>query len=695
MGGVRAVCAMIGALGVMSTVVAAVPAQTPDGGIPEAAYAALQWRLVGPSRGGRALAIEGIPGDPGTFYFGAVGGGVWRTRDAGTTWQPLTDDQPFASVGALAIAPSDPNTIYVGSGEADMRSDITYGQGVWKSTDAGTHWQQVGLAETRQIGRILVDPHDADLVFVAALGHAYGGNTERGVFRSTDGGRSWTKVLYRDEHTGAIDLAFDPADPHVIYAALWQAQRPPWSQYPPVEGPGSGIFKSTDEGVTWTEIVGHGLPVGPLGRVGLSVAHGPDGSATVYALCSEAHQAAGLYRSDNGGATWRLAGTDPRLGRGWYFGEVAVDPANANMLYIPNQSILASTDGGHTFTAIRGAPGGDDYHAVWIDPTNPRRLAFASDQGVGVSLNAGETWSSWYNQPTGQFYHVMTDNRWPYWIWGSQQDAGALAIASHSDFGEVTFRDWIPAGAGESGYVAPDPLDSMIVYEGGPFGQLVRYDRTTAQVHDIRPWPFGNFYQSMPERRYRFTWTSPLVFDPVDKHTLFYGAQVLLRTTNGGLHWEEASPDLTGAAASAHVNAGPPTIADATAKGWAVIYTIAPSPVREGTIWVGTDNGKIRLTTDRGRHWREVTPAGLAPWSKISLIEASRFDGGTAYAAIDRHRLDDISPYIYRTYDYGRHWTRADQGIPPGAYVRAVRADPDAPRTALRRNGARCLPVFQ
>ncbi len=449
-------------------------AQSGTGPMPDAGYAALRWRLVGPSRGGRALAIEGIPGDPSTFYFGAVAGGVWRTRNAGVTWQPLTDGQPFASVGALAIAPSDPNTIYVGSGEADMRSDITYGQGMWKSTDAGAHWQSIGLANTRQIGRILVDPHNANVLLVAALGHAYAGNPERGVFRSTDGGQSWSKVLYRDEHTGAIDLAFDPTDPRVVYAALWQAQRTPWSQYPPAEGPGSGIYKSSDGGVTWTEITGHGLPTGQLGRIGLAVARG-SGGAIVYALFPEVRDsAAGLYRSDDGGASWRRAGGDPRIGRGWYFGQVFVDPTDANVLYLNGQSILKSVDGGRTYTAIKGAPGGDDYHYVWIDPTNPRRLAFASDQGVGVSLDGGETWSGWYNQPTAQFYHVITDDRWPYWIYGAQQDAGAVGIASRSDYGEITFRDWLPPGNGESGYLAPDPRDSTIIYGGGPYGEVVR-----------------------------------------------------------------------------------------------------------------------------------------------------------------------------------------------------------------------------
>ena len=664
-------CAMLGAtLAVLCAAtlgpVGLAAQSSPGSSIPDGAYSALRWRLVGPFRGGRSLVIEGVPGDPATFYFGGVAGGVWRSTDAGNTWDPLTDGQPFASIGALAIAPSDPKTIYVGTGEADMRSNITYGQGMWKSIDGGAHWQSLGLTGTRQIGRILVDPHDPNVLMVAALGHAYGPNTERGVFRSINGGQTWTKVLYRDEHTGAIDLAFDPGDPKVVFAALWQAQRTPWSQYPPAEGPGSGLFKSTDEGVTWTEIAGHGLPAGQLGRVGLAVARGSSG-AIVYALCSEARTGAGLYRSDDAGTTWRLAGADKRIGRGWYFGQVFVDPSDANVLYVPNQSILKSTDGGHTFVAIKGAPGGDDYHYMWIDPTNPGHLAFASDQGVGVSLNAGTTWSGWYNQPTAQFYHVITDSRWPYTIYGAQQDAGAIAISSRSDFGEITFRNWFPPGAGESGYIAPDPRDSTVIYGGGTYGELFRFDRTTGQLQDIRPWPRGAFGTPMPARKYRFTWTSPLVFDPIDKRTLYFGSQVLLRTTDGGLHWQAASPDLTGAVPAVQRAGGTPTIADAAAKGWGVIYTIAPSALREGLIWVGTDNGKVQLTTNGGTHWQDVTPPGLEPWSKISIIDASGLDTGAAYIAIDRHRLDDIGPYIYRTHDYGKRWVRANAGIPAGS----------------------------
>jgi len=640
--------------------------------IPQNAYGGMRWRMIGPFRGGRALAVAGIPGNPSTFYFGSVDGGVWKTENAGVTWTPLFDDQPIASTGAMAIAPSDPKVIYVGTGEADMRSDITYGAGIYKSTDGGAHWTALGLTDTRQTARILIDPRNADVVWVAALGHAYGPNAQRGVFRSTDGGRTWEKVLYKGPDVGAVDLSFAPGDPNVVYAALWQTRRPPWSQYPPDEGVGSAIYKTTDAGATWTELSGHGLPAKPLGRVGLATA--PDGR--VYALIAEAHDDAGLYRSDDGGATWRLMSSDPNITtRGWYFGQVFVDPTNPDVVYAPNRSIMRSRDGGKTFVAIKGSPGGDDYHDVWIDPRAPTHLVFGSDQGVGVSLDNGRTWSSWYNQPTGQFYHVVTDHRFPYLVYGAQQDAGTASVASRSDYGSITFREFLPVGAGESGYIAPDPLDSNIMYGGDTYGTLHRFDRRTGQAQDITPWPLGAFGQPISQRKYRFTWTSPLVFDPLDPHTLYYGAQRLLRTRDGGLHWDEVSPDLTGADLEAANDTGPVTAANAGARGWGVIYTIAPSPLKQGLIWIGTDNGLIQLTTDGGARWRNVTPPDLAPWSKISLIEASPRDAGEAYAAVDRHRLDDVAPYIYRTRDYGQTWTGIGDGIAPTAYVHVVRAD--------------------
>ena len=623
--------------------------------VPPRMYGAMRWRMIGPHRGGRVVAVSGVRGQPETFYFGSVCGGVWKTTDAGQTWTPIFDSQPIASIGALAVAPSDPNIIYVGSGEADMRSDISFGDGMYKSTDAGQTWTHIGLRDTQQIGRVLVDPRDPNVVLVAALGHGFGPNAERGVFRSTDGGKTWTKTLYKDENTGAIDLAYDPENAQTVYAALWNARRPAWSTYAPVSGPGGGLYKSTDGGVTWTELRGHGLPEKQIGRIGLAVCAG---GRRIYASIDADPR--GLFRSDDAGASWQLVGTDARIiGRAWYFSGVTVDPRNPDVVYISNVSIYRSTDGGRTFQAFRGAPGGDDYHALWIDPDDPQRMISGVDQGTIITVNGGRTWSSWYNQPTAQFYHVAVDNQFPYYVYGAQQDSGTAAVASRSDFGLITFRDWYPIGAGESGYILPDPVDPNIVWGGSTGGELYRFDKRTHQVEDITPTPaaFG------AEARNRYPWTAPIAFAPQPPHALYQASQYLFKTTNGGASWQTISPDLT-------VRRGQ---AD---EGKAVIYTIAPSPVQAGQIWIGTDNGLIQLTRDEGRTWRDVSPAGLPDWSMISLIDASHFDAGTAYAAIDRHQMDDHKPYIYRTHDYGQTWTQITNGIPEPAFARVVREDP-------------------
>ena len=633
----------------------------------------MHWRSIGPHRGGRALSATGIPGTS-TYYFGSVGGGIWKSSNAGETWKPIFDGQPIASVGALELAPSDPNILYAGTGEADMRSDNTFGDGVYKSIDAGKTWHNTGLRDSRQIGRILIHPTNPNLVYVAALGHAYGPNPERGIFRSKDGGASWQKVLFKNADTGAVDLAFEPGHAETIYATLWQARRTPWSVYPPAQGLGSGLYKSTDGGDTWTELTGHGLPAGPLGRIGIAVA--PSQPRRVYALVTA--QEGGLFRSEDAGATWKKLSTDQRIReRSWYFSGITVDPKDPDVVYCPNVSLNRSMDGGQTFQPIKGAPGGDDYHYLWIDPTNSLRMVLASDQGAVVSLDRGQSWSSWYNQPTGQFYHVVTDNQFPYFVYGAQQDSGTAGVASRTDYGQVTFRDWFPVGGGESGEIAPDPLDPNIIFVGNTSGQLFRFDKRTGASQDIAPTAREGFGVAIANRKYRFTWTSPLIFSPKNPKALYFGSQYVLRTLDQGMSWQEISPDLTGdQRKGTQAAAGPVSVENAKARGYGVVYSIAPSPLRAGQIWAGTDTGLIHLTRDEGKTWSNVTPAGVADWSKIGILDASHHDAGTAYAAIDRHRLDDYAPYIYRTHDYGKSWTKITDGIGAPAFVNAVREDP-------------------
>ena len=655
--------AAVVALGALATRVPGAPPAT--AGVDPALFQDLRWRLIGPFRGGRVLAVSGVPGEPSHFYFGSVNGGAWETNDAGRTWKPIFDGQPIGSIGALALAPSDPRRIFVGSGEADMRSDIAQGDGVYKSSDGGRSWIHVGLADTQQVGRILVDPRDPERVLVAALGHPYGPNPERGVFRSDDGGRTWRKVLFQDEDTGAIDLAFKPGDPSVVYAALWQTRRPPWSVYPPSNGPGSGLHRSTDGGSTWTRIEGRGFPARP-GRIGLAVA--PSRPDRVYAIV-DADQG-GLYRSDDGGASWTWTSPDRRIwSRGWYFGGITVEPRDADVVYACNVALYLSRDGGRTFAPVKGAPGGDDYHQLWIDPQQPERRILATDQGAVVSLNGGETWSSWYNQPTGQFYHVITDTRFPYQVYGAQQDSGAAGVSSRTtsrDGINMTHFREITAG-GENDYVAPDPNDPDLVFGG----RVVRLDLRTEQTRSIDP------RLAFPEDD-RATWTLPLAFSPRDRRSLYFARQRLFRTRDGGRQWTVVSPDLSREDPGVPPNLDPATAADAPRPGrrHGVIYAIAPSRLADGQIWVGTDDGLIWRTRDDGAHWENVTPPALTPWSKVGIIDASHFDADTAYAAVDRHRLDDFRAYVYRTHDGGRTWTLAANGIPDGSFVNAVREDP-------------------
>ena len=631
---------------------------------PQNLYSGLRWRMIGPFRGGRVNAVSGVPGQPNTFYFGSVGGGVWKSTNAGRTWVPIFDGQPVASIGAIGVAPSNPRIVYVGTGEADMRDSISFGNGMYKSTDAGSSWKHIGLDATRQIGRVLVDPKNPEIVFVAALGHAYGPSPDRGVYRTRDGGATWQKVLYKNDGVGAIDLALDPANSQVIYASLWATRRPPWYIYNPSNGPGSGIFKSIDGGTTWQPLA-TGLTAESIGRIGIAVA--PANAGRVYAIVDA--KDGGLYRSDNAGANWaRISGDNRVWGRGWYFGKVTVDPKNQDIVYVSNTALYKSIDGGKSWIPIKGAPGGDDYHQLWIAPEDPNRMILASDQGAIVSVDGATTWSSWYNQPTAQLYHVAADYRFPYWVTGAQQDSGALGTPARSPHAEISMHEWTGLGAGgESGYTAPDPLHPEILYGG----TVTRWNSVTGATQNVSP-------ESAAQRgQFRHAWTQPLVFSQADPRALYYANQYLYKTTNGGESWTQISQDLT------RENPGVPPNLDASAAADAptnqrrgVIYTIAPSPLRAPQIWVGTDDGYIHVTADDGKTWRNVTPPALTPWSKVTMIDASHFDAKEAYAAVERHQLEDYEPYIYRTRDGGETWQVIVKGLPPGVYVQTVKEDP-------------------
>lgn len=640
-----------------------------------ALFQALEWRNIGPFRGGRSVAATGVPGDPNTFYFGAVGGGIWKSTNAGTTWSPIFDAQRVASIGAIEVAPSAASTLYVGTGETDIRSDTSMGDGVYKSTDAGRTWRNMGLRDSKHIGRILIHPKDPNTVYVAALGHAYGPNAERGVYRSKDGGATWQKVLDRGPEVGAVDLAWDPAMPTTLYASMWAARRTPWSQYPPNNLAGSGLWRSTDAGDHWTELKGNGLPDGEWGRSGVAAARN---SPRLYLVVDA--KSGGLFRSEDRGDTWTRVSTDARLtSRAWYFSGVTVDPSNADAVYLPNVGLNRSLDGGKTFKVIKGAPGGDDYHYLWMDPTNSARMILATDQGTVVTLDRGATWSTWYNQPTAQLYHVAVDNAFPYNVYGAQQDSGTVMLPSRTNHGNISDRDLGSVGGAESGYIAPDPRDRNIVYVGNTYGSLTRFDKRTAQGQNVSPaaMPAG-LGGSIADRKYRFPWTSPVVFSPSDPGVLYFGAQVLLETRNGGLNWQEISPDLTGDSRNGKPNPKgfAATVETAKAQGYGVIYTVAPSAIAPGQIWVGSDTGLIHLTRDGGKTWANVTPPGIPDWSKVTQLEASHFVAGEAWAAIDRHRRDDYRPWIYRTRDFGKTWQKITGGMEEPAFLNCIREDP-------------------
>ena len=656
-------------------------AATPSQPVLTDLYSQLQWRLVGPFRAGWSTMAEGVPSQPDTFYFGGADGGIWKSVDAGLTWTPQFQQAPSISIGALAVAPSNPNILYIGTGQPETRYDIVDGQGVYRSDDGGETWRSLGLTDTRHIGRIWVDPRNADVVLVAALGHIFGPNEERGVFRSEDGGKTWTKTLFVDGDTGAVDLAADPAAPDVIFASTWQAREWPWlSYYIPDQGPGSGIWKSVDGGKTWSRLTGNGLPGGSLGRIGIAVAPGTH-DQRVYALVESAEEKdTGLYRSDDGGASWKDMGSSDLVSS--YFDRITVDPKDPDTLYVMNRSVARSTDGGKTFSWFKGAPGGDDYHFMWINPGDNTHMVVASDQGTSVSVDGGKTWSPWYNQSTGQFYHVATDNRFPYHIYSGQQDSGTVETGSASDFGEITFRDWRSVGGDERSYVIPDTRDPDIVYVGGLGGRVSRFDGHTGQVQSITPSPLGGYAKRPTTVKYRYNWFYPLVSDPHKGSTLYLGAQVVFKTTDGGMHWNIISPDLSGSAKTQPSGCDGNKLSLHLAKdcGYGVIFSIAPSPVKEPVIWVGTDDGLVQLTRDGGKHWQDVTPKGMPFYGRVNQVEASPTDPATAYVAVDTHRQDMFHPYAFRTHDYGKTWQAITDGIPDDQFVYVVRQDLKSPR---------------
>jgi photosystem II stability/assembly factor-like uncharacterized protein len=642
---VGSLCAVVGLVGLAVGAPQAQEAASPR------PFGALHWRLVGPFRGGRTVAVAGVPAQPGVFYMAPNNGGVWKSIDYARTWNPIFDGEPTGSIGALAVAPSDPRVIYVGSGEGLRRPDLSTGDGMYRSSDGGRTWTHQGLRDGQQIAAIAVDPRDADRLYVAVLGHPFGANAERGLYRSTDGGASYHKVLGNGVDVGAVSVAIDPNRPDVVYAALWASRNGPWNLVKVYERQDqSGLYKSIDGGSTWSKLQ-TGLPTA-VGRIGISVA--PSDSQRIYAIVEKSADGCGVFRSDDAGASWKQTDTEERVcGRTEDFAGITADPRDRDTVYSANTTTYRSTDAGKSWVGIKGAPGGDDYHTVWIDPTNPNIILLGVDQGATLSTDRGVTWSSWYNQPTAQFYHVITDDRFPYRVFGGQQESGSAEVASRGNDGAISFREFHPVGVEEYGYVAPDPLHPWLIYGG----KVSVYDERTGQTADVSP--------TYDRKRYRFDRTNPLVWNRVDQRTLYLGLNVVFATRDGGRTWRRISPDLT------RLDPGEPkTLAHFAAddpldgKHRGVIYSLAPSYLDPREIWAGTDDGLVWLTRDGGAHWRNVTPPGVGPWSRVTQIDASHFDRSTAYISVSRQRLDDLRPAVYRTHDGGASWQRIVSGIP-------------------------------